>query len=356
MKTLNIRSPYPGDMTVIPNKFIDDYMPGANGEFVKVFLYMLRVTSGRGVAPSLPDIADALDYTENDVLRALKFWDKEGLMKLGYDDEGNLTEIVLRPLETRYSSEPEKPSESSSSSFDLYRQNAPFGYASPKKEISPVRLREMKDNEEFSQLIFIVENYMNKTLSANAVMSLVYYYDTLGFSTDLIDYLIEYCVSSGHKSFSYIDTVALSWYNEEISTVQEAKKQTNSFNNYYKIMKFLGIRGRDPIDNEISTMKKWTNEYGFSLDLIEEACRRTIVNTGQPSFNYADKILSSWKADGASNIEDVRKLDESRKKDRENASAGKGASGKKNSFNNFDQRTYNYDDLESRFLRHKQEG
>ena len=336
-------------MTAVPNDFIDKYMIRANGEYVKVYLYLLRTISAPRQAPSLPDIADALDYTEKDVLRALTFWSKEGLLELTYDEDDNLTNVTL-VNKTESPADEKKDARN----FDLYRENAPYGYANPKKDVSSKRLKEMQEDDEFGQLVFIVESYMKKPLSQSGAMSLVYYYDTLGFSTDLIDYLIEYCVNNNHRQFSYIDKVALSWYNEGITSVKEARRQTNSFNDYYKIMKFLGISGRDPIDNEISIMKKWTNRYGFSLDIIEEACSRTIAHTSQPSFSYADKILTSWKESGVKTGEDIERLD--REHQERSAKTKNPSSRKKNLFNNFEQRSYDYDELESKLLRRRQEG
>ena len=59
--------------------------------------------------------------------------------------------------------------------------------------------------------------------------------------------------------------------------------------------KSMGISGRNPVDTEISLMNTWLNDYGFTMDIIQEACSRTVLSTGQPSFQYADKILSGWK-------------------------------------------------------------
>ena len=84
MKHLNIQSPYYIDATVIPNRFLDEYMPRANGEFVKVFLMLMRALSPSNGIKSVSAMADSLNCTEADVLRALKFWENEGLLELSY--------------------------------------------------------------------------------------------------------------------------------------------------------------------------------------------------------------------------------------------------------------------------------
>ena len=59
------------NVTVVSNEFIDTYMAKANGEYVKVFLYLLR---HENEDLTVSAIADALNHTEADVKRALAYW------------------------------------------------------------------------------------------------------------------------------------------------------------------------------------------------------------------------------------------------------------------------------------------
>lgn len=77
--------------------------------------------------------------------------------------------------------------------------------------------------------------------------------------------------------------------------LQEAKDSTNIHSqSYYAIMKAFGISGRNLTERETAFINKWTSSYSFSLDIIREACERTIRNTGKVNFEYADSILGSW--------------------------------------------------------------
>lgn len=132
-------------------------------------------------------------------------------------------------------------------------------------------------------------------------------------SADLIEYLVEYCVSRGRKSMRYIETVALAWAKDGITTVEMARDASSRFSkDYYTILKAMGISGRNPVDNEITYIDTWRKTYGFDLELIQEACSRTVLSTGQPSFQYADKILSGWK-ENVHTLEDIRLLDAAHK-------------------------------------------
>ena len=61
------------EVTVVTNEFIDQYMASANGEYVKVYLYLLR---HQNELIEVGAIADALNHTEADVRRALAYWEK----------------------------------------------------------------------------------------------------------------------------------------------------------------------------------------------------------------------------------------------------------------------------------------
>ncbi len=90
---------FPGDYTLISNYFLDVCMPQANGEFVKVYLYLSTKCHRRFRFPlELSSIADIFNCTENDVLRALKYWHKSGVLDLKLDEQGNLNSVRLCSL------------------------------------------------------------------------------------------------------------------------------------------------------------------------------------------------------------------------------------------------------------------
>ena len=64
-----------------------------------------------------------------------------------------------------------------------------------------------------------------------------------------------------------------------------------------------------PLAPELAYIKKWTEEYGFSLDLIIEACNRTMAKLHQPSFEYTDSILKKWIASNVHHLSDLKRLD-----------------------------------------------
>lgn len=342
MSMITLQKPSQSEVTLLSNIFIDDYMPEANGEFVKVYIYLLRALSTTPVSFSLEEMADHLLCTERDILRALKYWARQDILALDFTEDKVLRGIALLPPGSRApASEPAVPAVS--------RQPAPAQTV----PLTPDRVRELKQNEEIVQLLYIAEQYLGKTLSPSEIQKLLFFYDGLGFSTDLIEYLLEYCVSRSHKSIRYMETVALAWAQEGISTVAEAKKANARYSkDYYSILKALGITNRSPVETEVTLMDTWLKTYGFSMAVIQEACTRTVLQTGQASFQYADKILTGWKKKQVKSLDDIQALDAEYKKRKQEKKQAKtpAAPASGNKFNNFQQREYNFDEYEKRLL------
>ena len=317
-------------------------MPEANGEFVKVYIYLLRTLSNSPVSFSLEEMADRLLCTERDILRGLKYWSRQELLALDFTENRVLSNITILAPKKRSSSEEKAASETA----------ATEPKADPRSfSLTPDRVKELKQNEDMIQLLYIAEQYLGKTLSPTEIQKILFFYDGLGFSTDLIEYLIEYCVSRSHKSIRYIETVALAWAGEGISTVSDAKKANARYSReYYTILKALGITNRSPVETEITLMDTWLKTYGFSMEIIQEACSRTVLQTGQASFQYTDKILEGWKKKQVTSLEDVRALDAEHKKRRQDKKPQKQTPASNNRFNNFQQREYDFDEYEKRLL------
>ena len=341
MKKLTLKNCRQENALLLDYEFIDHYMPEANGEYVKVYLLLLRCQASPNRELTISGIADILDDTEKDVIRALKYWKKQGL--LDYE----ITEEAASSAPRADTQAPE--------AADAQGQAAP----------SPENVTRFRNRKELKELLFVAEQYLGKTLSATDMKAITYFYDELGMSTDLIEYLIEYCVENGHKSMHYIQKVALSWADRKIRTPEEAKQSAAFYSkSCYGVLKAFGITGRSPAASELAYIQRWSGEYGFSDELILEACNRTMNSIHQPSFDYAESILKSWLEGGAKNRKDVEALDLAyqkekleRKEKRQGRSASSSAETPKparNRFNNFEGRTYeDMEDLTRRLIQNQ---
>ena len=108
MNNLNLYSETVSGYTAVSDLFIDEYVPSANGDFVKVYLYLLRLLTRKNSSLSISSLADTFNQTENDVMRALRYWDKSGLVCLSYDDNNQLCGITVKDLKNNSSPEPDR--------------------------------------------------------------------------------------------------------------------------------------------------------------------------------------------------------------------------------------------------------
>lgn len=333
------------DTTIVSNLFIDEYMKDANDAQLKIYLYLLRMMSAH-MATSVSDIADKFNHTEKDVMRALKYWEKNKLLALEYDDAKTLTGIRLLDVNSKASADivPLTPVVSMPS-----KETAPADKAAGTNYEKPAytldELREFKNNEETAQILFVAEQYIGKPLSTSEIKTILFFSDKLGFSIDLIDYLIQYCVDKGKKDFRYIEKVAISWAEENITTPKQAAKAVHKYDKaVYDILKALGRTGQ-PTKAEADYAVKWLKNYGFTSDIIMEACKRTVLATDKHRFEYADSILKSWNQGNVHHKADIKLLDEAYAKKKPAKQSPSSSQ-----FNQFMHTDYDFDALEKEIL------
>ena len=409
MTAINISSDIATSFTTVSDIFIDQYMPKANGEFVKVYLYLLRATgSGAGIA-TISEIADHFSNTEADIIRALNYWASEGILQVQTGADGqiigvNLCSLSVSGMQAAQSNIQSAVADNAAqnnlqnsvvnnaaqnilqnsvvnnaaqnistvntrmhdSVVEKLKSQTPDKAASSQKEYTLDEIKEFRKNPDISELFFIIETYLKHTLSSTDTNMVLYWLDELHFSTDLVEYLVEYCITKGHSSLRYMNKVALGWADAGIKTVDQAKDDAAAHSQiYYSVMKDLGITGRNLVDSEVSLINKWVGEYGFDIELVKAACSKTISAIQKPSFEYTDSILANWRKKDVHTLKDVEVLDanfaKANKASATGSSQGTNAangsskpksnnSSSKNKFNNFNQRNNDYDKLEKLFL------
>ena len=380
----------------LPSEFIDKYMLKANGDYIKVYLFMLR-NADRLINPEI--IADALELTIKDVERAIAYWCKSGIL---IEKEENIAKLcngddfeeILLTKNLPSKEELEEARRILNAANEIYRRREITKDAEKnseedntdepdktldetletqtgdevKKEENPIEeppepkppklpdrslvdLPKLKSDEDFQELVFCVQTYTEKIFSPTDTEKLAYLYDVVGMSKDLLEYIAEISVQKGKKSISYIEKIALSFHEKGITTVEEAKEDNVKFYNENRaVLKAFGIYDRVLAPVESRFVKKWFDEYCFSPEIVVEAINRTVINTSSQSFTYADGILTRWYKENVRTLADIKALDEKHddKVNSTNRPAGVTAASK---FNNFEQRNDNIDsEMQNKFM------
>ncbi len=324
----------------VPSWFITDYMPKALSGYTKVYLYLLAASTDVHTAPiSLEEVSKKLDMLYCEVIQALMYWNEQKVL--------SFSEFSIDEFDLEFYDEKPIVKESTPSlplSKTIIRQTR------PEYRTEEINLY-LKDSPDVMCLFKIAEQYLGRMLTLTDQKILFSLYDWLHMPFELIEFLIEYCASNNHKAINYIEKVAISWVDEGITTVEQAKNKVNLDKRYFKILNSLGSSKTSITPPERNCMDKWLNNYQFSMEVILEACRRTIMQTNKPSLNYVDSILSSWYAAKVKDLTDIANLDKAHESKKalntfSTTNSVTPISNKVSKFNNMYSHDWDFDELE----------
>ena len=236
-----------------------------------------------------------------------------------------------------------------------------FGEVSGSNRPVPSVRSDFADNDTFNDVQLLAQTYLGRPLSSNDINSILYMIDGLCFDADFIEYIMDACIRDGFNSLSSIEKRAVEYAKKDINSIEEAKADKKFREGISKsIYKIFGQAPTVPVRKEIAYIAKWTDTYGFTDEIIIEACNRTMAHMHSGNlFNYTDGILTRWYTNNVKDMSDIEKLDKLHSEEMSktfqknipfaNAKFSKTpkAAPKKQTF---DQRTYDYKDLERKLI------
>lgn len=249
------------EITCVPNAFIDEYLAEASGEYVRVYLYLLRHLREN---LKIHSIADALNLTDYDIKRAIFYWEKRGIFKEGtakaveeeirFEEAARLSEEVLNRKQannfTKLSFFAEKnqknlsiseknslPTEGklplTENTLPLAEKNSPLAEQNvsyTQRNLLPIEEKKQEINEEeFEGILYVAQYLLPGGVSRSHIQKFEYMVEYLGMSSELIEFLLDYCASIDKTSPRYIESVALDWHEKRIQTVKQAKNLIEQF-------------------------------------------------------------------------------------------------------------------------------
>lgn len=301
------------DKIELSKEFIETELPVAPPLYVSVYLMTLVV------GQDSQKVAEKLNATESDVLRAWAYWMDRRVMQKGEEKK-----------------QPEKR----------------MLVSSERPDYSPKELAMYIKNQDVKKLFDSAQKKLGKMLSHQDMSMLFSFHDWLGLPIDVIDLLLSYCTANGHKGMRYIEKVALGWAEEGIDTVEKAVEYIELRKTGFRTILQAFGQNRLPVPAEENYMKKWLQEYKLPLDVVKMACERTVLKTGRASFPYADSILRQWRDAGVKDANGVAELDKAfAAKKSQNAQTSQPAQQntpkpKQNRFINYTQSEWDFAELE----------
>ena len=303
--------------TPVENIFINDYMPSADGTYVKVYLMGYKCARERSNF-SNETIAKNLKIPLSDVLNAWDYWEKEKIIiKHETEDEYNyIVEFVN--LKQFYVD----------NVYKHIRKSEDKVYATNQQLISTA------GNPEIKEVMDEIEDMLGRPLKINEKRKIITWLNKYKTSPFIMTQAFSYCINNKKiKRFSYIESVVSAWHDEGVvdldTMVEYLEKRNDRFSTYSRISKALGFN-RTLTEAEMRTIDKWIDEWNFSMEMILR-CLDNSTKINNPNLNYFDKILSDWHEKGFKTIEDLKFDQKPVKKTKEVKEENKS----KNKFHNF---------------------
>lgn len=247
------------DATPVENMFISEYMLRAPGDFVKVYLYGLMLCYHNSERMSLASMARDLDATLEEVENAFAYWEREGLVRRTGDNPVCYTYYNLKQITLARA---EKPGD------QLYNRHF-------MDEVRRILNAQTVGDHDYQTILDWVQIY---ELPEPVVVMLLRNEREKS--------------RTGRVSFKIADGVAQRWAQSGVKTIEDAEKMLILTGERERDLKRLLSRlgqYRPASDDEKDMYFKWVDEWGFTAEAIQEACRET--TKGTPTMAYLDGIL-----------------------------------------------------------------
>ena len=302
--------------TSIPDIFFSEYLSEASGDFIKVYLYMLFL-SKYDKDIKINDLSKKLVLPVKTIQDAVKYWEDKCLItkkNTGYI-VNSIQEIELHKL---------------------YK---------PKTALSAEQLQKSAENQKRAKAIdFINNKYFSGLMPTTWYPEIELWFKKYGFDEEVMIALFGYCFDMSALHKNYVQTVAEAWNKNNIKTFNDLdvyyEKQEKLKVIAKTISKKLGL-SRALTQYEYAYIEKWVVDYGYSIDIIEIALKKT-TSKANPNFDYLDKLLTDWHERGFKTSGEVQSFLNEMKEKNKNVKQLEKTTG----YNKYDQRTYdNLDNL-----------
>ena len=305
--------------TDIPDVFFTEYLSSANGDYIKVYLYILFL-SKYDKDIKINDLSKKLALPVKIIQEAFKYWEECGVLikkTTGYILV-NIQEVEL---------------------LKLY---------SPKLTSSPEDIKKSKDNQYRIKAIENINNqFFQGIMSPSWYNDIDLWFKKYNFDEQVMLALFNYCYERSALHRNYIQVVADSWFKNNIKSFSDLdayyQKQEKISSLKKQIIKKLGLN-RNLTTYEDAYVEKWVIDYNYPIEIIDLALKKTTSKTNI-NFDYINAIITNWNERGLKTLAEVQEFSLAMKKKNQDIKNLE----KKTNYNNNSGTQRNYDNLDNLF-------
>lgn len=278
--------------TSIPNVFFEQILPIVNPMMLKIYLYAYYLSQNEDTEElsginSNELLAEKLEVSLDDVLACWDFFESCGL-------------IIKHRID-----------EERAQSFSVEFKNLKdIGLTKEPKKESREELIVAYQNEEYKKMYDQIEQIMQLPLMHNDMMKINDFIKQYNLPKDLVVEAVKFNLyRKKSKSIASALGIMRNWYLEGIRSSEDLdtmlKQKEKRYVEYKKILANFG-EYRLPTKPEEEMMDIWLDEYKFSLEVIENALKKT-TSIKSPNMNYLNGILKNWNEKIKENAEKAPK-------------------------------------------------
>lgn len=263
--------------TEVENLFINEFLPAASGEHVKLYIYGM-MHSKYVHSMDMLEASVVLGMTPAEVKEGWEYWARNGLVRLSYDDNGEIVGVEYISLINQLYGNKNKAAEPE------HKPTDDTGFR-----------MERIVNDEIRALYDQYEEVTGHTISQKEIRKIAEAIKEYHISVDVMGYAIKYCAEIEKYNIDYMFKVALRWTKDGCRDISQVKENLDRYSRkneqYATIFKEMGFyRTPNPADKEM--IDRWFDEMGFTLREVLDACRTT-AGTRDPSLKYVNRVLEN---------------------------------------------------------------
>lgn len=273
----------------VPCVVADNLLKIANGEYIKILLYILRNSDRECSENEISSNTGAgLDVVRN----AIDFWRQANIL-----NNTSQTVTIEEKIKVVQNESPENNN-------TLVRKHWTG------KEIRDLRM----SSPDISELLTAVESVLGSINQAKAEV-IINLHESLGMKKEVIMLLISHCKEMNKTTPDGIYNMACKWISNNINTIQLAENEVQymkaSHNYVCQIMNLLNINRITQAQEKM--ISEW-NSWNISIDMVEFAYETALVKCeNKLNISYMNGIITKWHENNISSLNDVIKFNEIRK-------------------------------------------
>lgn len=263
-----------GSFIVLENTFINEYLPTAPAQCVKVYLYGLYLCANpSSYENTLSCICHTLEMTTTEVRDCFEYWQGEGLVLLVDSGDGDELSVKYLPVAKR--------SGSSKKRQDKYSEfNSKIQALLTSRMITPT---------EFNEYYTLIES--------------------MHLEQDALVLIADYCVKlkGANIGYPYILAVAKSFIRDGYLSAEQVKDKLDEhaeiIPELQNLTKTFDAKYTLSLDDR-NLYIKWLNSYGFTHGVIKEVAKS--LKGKSPSFALLDTVLTEYKNLNLLSIKEIK--------------------------------------------------